>query len=461
LGMYALAFSLLCATPGALAYGPIGGFRPVINLRDLAYLVLMGAFAAGALAVRRLPEKVGTPLWQSLEYAWTGLTVVWLAVETSDIFHRIMLSASSTAQAGLRFDRSLTVAAVWMVFSLVLGAFAWRRRMMPWVVTSLGAMGLAVGLTMVAGITYEPIEEFVPVINTRVLAFALIAGGLAMHSRRLARQVEAFPWTGGLGVAIQAVMLTMGFELVMAEVNDFFMHRAGHSLLAMDAGGVFIELAVLSALWVLYSLLPTWFGVKQRVTPLVALGLSMTAAATGVAALGGIAFQPSHELALALGVRPLILIVLVGGLLAQLRWIRAGGFGPAWRGHVLVGLQAAIILLGFGLISAETRDAFAQGIAGASAQRANTLQNLERLAFSLVWLAYAIGVMGLGIWRRARWMRLGALALLAGIMVKVFGYDLSFLGTVYRPVSFVGLGVVLLVVSFLYQKYRRLLFETR
>jgi uncharacterized membrane protein len=75
----------------------------------------------------------------------------------------------------------------------------------------------------------------------------------------------------------------------------------------------------------------------------------------------------------------------------------------------------------------------------------------------MVWLAYAILVMGLGIWRRARWMRLGAMALFAFIILKVFIYDLSFLGAVYRPISFAGLGVILLAVSFLYQRYRSIL----
>jgi uncharacterized membrane protein len=191
--------------------------------------------------------------------------------------------------------------------------------------------------------------------------------------------------------------------------------------------------------------------------PLVVLGLSMTAAATGVSALGGIAFQPSHALALALGVRPVILVVLVAGLLLQLRWVRTGTRGKRWHAGVVIGLQAAVILLGFGLISAETRDVFARAIAGGTAQHVSTLQNLERLAFSLVWLAYAIGLMGIGIWRRARWMRLGAMALLGAVILKVFIYDLSFLGTVYRPVSFAGLGAVLLLVSFLYGKYRGLL----
>jgi uncharacterized membrane protein len=461
LGIYALAFTLLFATPGALGFVPIDRFVPLLNLRDLAYLVLIGALAAGAVAVSRLTEKIGDPLRQSLHYAWTGAAFIFLAVETGDVFHRAMLGVGPMEQTALDFDRSLAVALVWMVFSLVLGAWGWKTRVTPWVVASLTAAGLAAGLTMIAGITFRPIEEFVPVLNVRVLAFALIAAGLALHLRRLGRTDRGYAFAGTVRVLDQLVLLTLGFELILAEVNDFFMHRAGRSLLFMDAGGLFTELTILAALWMLYSLLPTWFGVKQRSMALVALGLSMTASATGVAALGGIAFSPSHALATALGIRPIVLTIVVTGLLAQLRWLRKGAPDRRRLAPIVVGLQAAIILLGFGLISAETRDAFALAAAHVPAVQVGALQNLEGLAFSLVWLGYAIGVMALGIWRRARWMRLGAMALLAGVVLKVFIYDLSFLGTAYRPASFAGLGVVLLAVSFLYQKYRSALFESR
>jgi uncharacterized membrane protein len=39
-------------------------------------------------------------------------------------------------------------------------------------------------------------------------------------------------------------------------------------------------------------------------------------------------------------------------------------------------------------------------------------------------------------------------------ILKIFIYDLSFLETLYRIFSFIGLGVILLAVSYLYQKYK-------
>jgi len=51
-------------------------------------------------------------------------------------------------------------------------------------------------------------------------------------------------------------------------------------------------------------------------------------------------------------------------------------------------------------------------------------------------------------------MRIEAIVLFGVSIVKIFIYDLSFLDTLYRIFSFVGLGVILLVVSYLYQRYR-------
>ena len=54
-------------------------------------------------------------------------------------------------------------------------------------------------------------------------------------------------------------------------------------------------------------------------------------------------------------------------------------------------------------------------------------------------------------WQAARWQ---ALALFGVVVGKAFLYDLSFLQRGYRILSFLVLGVVLLIVSFLYQRRR-------
>jgi uncharacterized membrane protein len=76
----------------------------------------------------------------------------------------------------------------------------------------------------------------------------------------------------------------------------------------------------------------------------------------------------------------------------------------------------------------------------------------QHLALSLLWTAYASGLIALGVRRESALLRWQALVLFGLVVVKVFLYDSSYLERFYRIVSFFILGLVLLVVSFLYQR---------
>jgi uncharacterized membrane protein len=76
----------------------------------------------------------------------------------------------------------------------------------------------------------------------------------------------------------------------------------------------------------------------------------------------------------------------------------------------------------------------------------------QQLALSLFWTAYASGLIALGVVRESALLRWQALMLFGLVIVKVFLYDSSYLERFYRIVSFAILSLVLLVVSFLYQR---------
>jgi uncharacterized membrane protein len=76
----------------------------------------------------------------------------------------------------------------------------------------------------------------------------------------------------------------------------------------------------------------------------------------------------------------------------------------------------------------------------------------QHLALSILWTGYASGLILLGVKRHAALLRWQALVLFGLVVIKVFLYDSSFLDRFYRILSFFVLGVVLVVVSFLYQR---------
>jgi uncharacterized membrane protein len=73
-------------------------------------------------------------------------------------------------------------------------------------------------------------------------------------------------------------------------------------------------------------------------------------------------------------------------------------------------------------------------------------------SYSAIWLIYGVGLMTVGFWKRSALARWQSLILIAFTIGKVFFYDVSQLGGSYRIVSFIGLGAVLLGISFIYQR---------
>src|SRR5712692_6132440 len=72
--------------------------------------------------------------------------------------------------------------------------------------------------------------------------------------------------------------------------------------------------------------------------------------------------------------------------------------------------------------------------------------------YSALWMGYGALLMLVGFWRRSAFVRWQALLLIAVTIVKVFVYDVSRLDRGYRIVSFIVLGVLLLAISFVYQR---------
>lgn len=82
------------------------------------------------------------------------------------------------------------------------------------------------------------------------------------------------------------------------------------------------------------------------------------------------------------------------------------------------------------------------------------VQEFEDFWISAAWAVLALLVTGAGFSLKAKGLRLVGIILFALTILKVFLYDSQELSTLYRTVSFIVLGVILLLVSFGYNKYK-------
>jgi uncharacterized membrane protein len=85
-------------------------------------------------------------------------------------------------------------------------------------------------------------------------------------------------------------------------------------------------------------------------------------------------------------------------------------------------------------------------------------QDQYRIGLSIVWGLFALALVIYGIRKKQKYMRLAAIVLFVITILKLFLYDLAESGTLTKTISFITLGVILLMVSYLYNRYKEVLF---
>ncbi|WP_167619594.1 DUF2339 domain-containing protein [Maribellus sediminis] len=77
---------------------------------------------------------------------------------------------------------------------------------------------------------------------------------------------------------------------------------------------------------------------------------------------------------------------------------------------------------------------------------------------SILWGILSFLLIGFGIWKKKKHLRITAIILFGGTILKLFFFDLSNLATVPKTIVFISIGAILLIVSFMYNKYKNLIF---
>lgn len=80
-----------------------------------------------------------------------------------------------------------------------------------------------------------------------------------------------------------------------------------------------------------------------------------------------------------------------------------------------------------------------------------------KLGLSILWGIYALLLIAMGIGKKKKYLRIGAISLFGATLFKLFFYDISHLDTIAKTIVFVSLGILLLIISFLYNKYKHII----
>jgi uncharacterized membrane protein len=188
----------------------------------------------------------------------------------------------------------------------------------------------------------------------------------------------------------------------------------------------------------LYSSFVSLWGARLLLTASVAgiLGVSLTLlnpVVTGDAVPGNVVFNALLLAYLA----PVPLLGLIARRLAALNWEK---LRPA------VGLLALILI--FVYVTLETKRVFQGPILVPWSETV-----AESYAYSAVWLALAVALFVAGLRLGQQYVRYAGLGVMVLVVLKVFLWDMSSLEGLYRIASFVGLGLCLVGIGWLYQRF--------
>jgi len=363
---------------------------------------------------------------------------------------------------------ALALVQYWTVeaLALVWAGTQWRLRSFWWSGLVLFLLSAFALLAAPAALVASPSEPYTLLLNRRAFTFTLLAAALALSGALTGR--AEWQGTSSGRTALHVAWTWVLFLLVSVETSDWFGQVIRSAGVAQEQHLLFLRTLVLPVIWGAYGYALVALGIGRSIRAIKTPGLIMMYLAAGVMLIRGLSYEPVSEFAPLLNLRVLCLLLLAAECGIALWTLRR------WPGTALLErttipvLQVAIVLLVLVLITGEIWDYYAHGIyaLALSAGSVNItgeltrLQNLRQLFLSAGWLVYSILLMLLGIKSRLRLERVEAIVLFGVAILKIFIYDLSFLETLYRIFSFVGLGVVLLGVSWLYQRYRDVVLGT-
>ena len=147
---------------------------------------------------------------------------------------------------------------------------------------------------------------------------------------------------------------------------------------------------------------------------------------------------------------PFVALASIGGVAAAalVASRRLSGLLDGVRPALLGGAGVAVLYLASGLVVT----AFEHGDAVGSVLLSGHQQG--QMALSVFWALVGVGAMVVGLRVDVQGLRIAALGLLGVTAGKVFLLDFATLTSVYRVVSFVALGLLLLGGAFAWQRLR-------
>ncbi len=456
----ALAFTGLVAPPlhlwlqivcGLVLLAVIAGFVAARGaLRPQVFAAASVLTAAELLAAGYVPVREVTPdrLWAGLA---AGLALMALGAAASwngrraTHGERLALGIYAVATvAGLAAVLAFTLHDAWLTvgLALVIPALAWIGGRLD--LSEFRFVALVFATALMVRLVFNPAilaydhEAFLGrhwvLYGYGVPAAALYAAARLFERQRDDRLVQVLD---GAWLAFALIMVSLEIRILVEG--------------SIDAPGVkLFEASLHSTVWLVSAL---WRGraalAGHRPVDRWAAIVLATLGIACVAVIQGLALNPLvtndsvgrwpliNTLALAYLVPAVLIVALMWQFMRHI---------PPWLNYAGAGLA---LVLGLLWLKLEVRHAYQPGGLGMW----HATSDAKSWTVSAAWIVSALVLFGAGIWSRIAVLRYGGLAILVVSVLKVFVLDMAALQGLYRVASFFGLGLSLVAIGFVYQRF--------
>lgn len=439
----AAGFGAAFGTAGFLAQGrSIGAIVPVVwaaagVFTPLALLVAL--YARIAHLDRSIPFAI---IAIAVAAAFAAITEVLTRREArpGQMIATALYATGTLAALALAFTFALEKG--WLTIALALMSLgtAWISMKRP--IPFLRSLAAILAGIVVLRIGYEPRIAgndlgTTPIFNWLLLGYGIPAASFWLGSYFLRKRGDDAPLRSVEAAAILFTVL-LAFTEIRHYINNGNIYRTSATLiefglqicvaLAMAIGLERLRMRTNSVIHNIGALLLTWFA--------------------GLAILFGLFFMENPaiwriEIA-GKFINPLILGYAIPAILALLlSYAVAGRRAVAYANTIAAGA----LVLALAYITLEIRRLYH----GPFLDSSRTF-DAEQYTYSVAWLVFGVVLLGIGLLLPSQRARLASAVMIAITVLKVFLIDMSNLTGAYRAFSFIGLGLVLVAIGWLYQR---------
>ncbi len=432
-------------------------FTVVLNAWFIVYAFVITALYAAAYLYHRYREFIIEEYEGSVRIgllaAANVLTVILLTLQVflyfDDAAERAgrSLGTDEAAEAGFL----LTLTLVWSLYAAALLTVGlWRNNRFARI-GGLALMALAAAkLLWVDTFTIEPdASVHTLILNYHFLtnaAFVAVLAVIAWAFRATLRQLPqqefaVFRWLPAAAAAL--ALWTLSLEAI---------HYFAVQETRLDADQQGVMLLTLTLVWSLYAAALLAVGLWRNIRFARLGGLALMAL-TGVKLLwvDTLIIEPDPDAHTLILNYHFLVNAAVVAVLAVIAWVFRSPLRqlPEEELAVFRWLPAAAAALALWTLSLEAIHYFAVQETRLSVDQTDAMQ----LTLTVLWAAYGIGAIAVGIVLNDSRVRLAGLGVLAVAVVKLFAFDVFQLEAVYRVAAFVTLGILLLATGLAYQRY--------